>query len=114
MKTLLRWLLPLTFALAAQAATPRTLSVSGVVAALNEQTITVAAGDELWEISRAAATEVEGKLALGSRVTVRYKLVAERIEVKGGPTKAPTPSVRSDPSTEKADQAAEKAAKRAK
>lgn len=113
MKTILRWLLPLTLALAAQAATPRTLSVTGVITALTEQTITVAAGEELWEISRAAATEVDGKLALGSRVTVRYKLVAERIEVKGAPTKAPPP-VKSDLSTEKADQAAEKAAKRAK
>lgn len=99
--------LPLALALAAPgfaAAAAKTYQVTGPIVALTETVITVDKNGEKHEIARTSNTKIDGKLAVGSRVTVHYRMSAESIEVKD--------SAKS--STEKADQAAEKSAKRAK
>ena len=76
-------LLPLfcLLALGARAESAKTYQVTGPVLALTENVITVQKGDEKWEIARGSA-KVEGTLAVGSKVTVYYKMSAESIEVK--------------------------------
>jgi len=101
-----RLLLPLVLALAtpAFAATAKTYQVTGPIVALTDTVITVDKNGERHEIARTPGTKVDGKLAVGSRVTVHYRMSAESIEMKDT----------AKSSTEKADRAAEKAAKRAK
>ncbi|MDP3069017.1 MAG: hypothetical protein Q8N18_01955 [Opitutaceae bacterium] len=108
------FLLPLFFiaALGLHAASAKSYQVTGAVTALTDSVITVTKGDEKFEIDRTAATKVEGPLAVGARVTVHYRMAAASIEVK-----APAVDTGSKEATKgmsKADQAAEKAAKRAK
>lgn len=100
MKT--RFLLPLllTFALSGRAESAKSYQVTGPIIALTDSVITVQKGDEKWEITRSASSKVDGKLAVGSRVTVHYRMSAERIEVKDS----------ASGTTEKADRAAQKAA----
>jgi hypothetical protein len=78
-------LLPLLFlilALGARAETTKSYQVTGPIVALTDSVITVQKENEKWEIARSAATKTDGKLAVGSRVTVYYKMTAESIEVK--------------------------------
>ena len=76
-------LLPLfcLLALAARAESAKTYQVTGPVLALTDNVITVQKGDEKWEVARGSA-KVEGTLAVGSKVTIYYKMTAESIEVK--------------------------------
>ncbi len=101
--------LPLFFlaALGLHAASAKSYQVTGPVVALTDSVITVMKGEEKWEIDRGSA-KVEGKLAVGSRVTVHYKMSAASIEVKD------TPVDKADKAMSKADAAAAKAAKKAK
>ena len=103
MKT--RFLLPLllTFAVPMHAESAKSYQVTGPIVALTDNVITVQKGDEKWEVARSATTKVDGKLAVGTRVTIHYKMSADSIEVKDAAVK----------STEKADRAAQKAADRA-
>jgi hypothetical protein len=103
MKT--RFLLPLLllFALPARAESAKSYQVTGPIVALTDDVITVQKGDERWEIARSAATKSDGKLAVGSRVTIHYKMSADKIDLKDSSAK----------STEKADRAAQKAADKA-
>lgn len=96
-------LLPLFLlaALGLQAAGAKSYQVTGNVTALTDSVITLMKGDEKFEIDRAAGTKVDGKLAVGAKVTVHYTMAAAKIEVKEA---APS----------KADAAADKAAKKAK
>jgi hypothetical protein len=75
----------------------KSYQVTGPIIALTDNVITVQKNDENWEIARNAATKVDGKLAVGSRVTVHYKMTADSVEVK-----------------EAADKSSEKAAKKKK
>jgi hypothetical protein len=95
-------LLPLFLiaALGLQAAAAKTYQVTGNVTALTDAMITVVKGEEKFEIARGSA-KVDGKLAVGAKVTVHYSMTAASIEVKEA---APS----------KADAAADKAAKKAK
>ena len=80
-------LLPLLFlvlAFGARAESAKDYQVTGPIVALTESVITVMKGDEKWEIARGTA-KVEGKLAVGSKVTVYYKMTASSIEVKDAP-----------------------------
>jgi len=81
-------LLPLFcfLALGVRAEATKTYQVTGPVIALTDSVITVQKGDEKWEISRGTA-KVDGKLAVGSKVTVYYKMSAESIEVKAASPK---------------------------
>ena len=80
-------LLPLLFlvlAFGARAESAKDYQVTGPIVALTESVITIMKGDEKWEIARGTA-KVEGKLAVGSKVTVYYKMTASSIEVKDAP-----------------------------
>ena len=83
-------LLPLLFicALGLRAESAKGYQVTGPVVALTSNVITVQKGDEKWEIARGSA-KVDGKLAVGSKVTVYYKMVADNIDVKDAPAPAP-------------------------
>ena len=80
----LRYLLPLlfSFALGASAAQPKEYQVTGPIVALTDDVITVDKSGEKWEIGRSAATKVTGKLAVGSKVTVYYRMGATAVNVK--------------------------------
>lgn len=86
------------------AAAAKTYQVTGSIVALTDTVITVDKDGEKHEIARTPGTKVEGRLAVGSRVTIHYRMIAESIAVKGAGRS----------STEKADQAAERAAQKAK
>ena len=78
-------LLPLLFlALALGARAQASYQVTGNVTALTDTIVTVMKGDENFEIARGTA-KVEGKLAVGSKVTIHYKMTAASIEVKDAP-----------------------------
>ena len=80
-----KFLLPLLFlALALGARAQTSYQVTGNVTALTDTVVTVMKGDEKFEIARGTA-KVEGKLAVGSKVTVFYKMTAASIEVKDAP-----------------------------
>jgi hypothetical protein len=91
----------------ASGAPAKSYQVTGPIVALTDDTITVQKGEETWEIVRTSGTKVDGKLAVGQRVTIYYTMSADRIEVKDPAEKS------SSSSTEKADRAAQKAAERA-
>ena len=61
---------------------PKKYQVTGNVVAVSDDTITVQKGDEKWEIARDASTKVDGKLAVGQKVTIEYHMVATDVEVK--------------------------------
>src|SRR5687768_7897617 len=73
----------------------KSYQVTGPIIALTDTVITVQKDDEKWEIARSASTKVDGKLAVGSRVTIYYKMTADRVEVKEAAGKG------TDKSTEK-------------
>jgi hypothetical protein len=110
----LRYLLPLvfSFALGASAAQPKEYQVTGPIVALTDDVITVDKSGEKWEIGRSAATKVTGKRAVGSRVTVYYRMGATAVDVKddgkGKSTEAPK-GAKAAPKS--ADASAEKAKK---
>ena len=80
-----KFLLPLLFlALALGARAQTSYQVTGNVTALTDTVVTVMKGDEKFEIARGSA-KVEGKLAVGSKVTIHYKMTAASIEVKDAP-----------------------------
>ena len=72
------------------AATPDKYQVTGEVAEVSNTMIVVMKGKERFEIARDAGTKVEGTLAKGSKVTVKYKMTATSVEVKAdkAPSKA--------------------------
>ena len=73
----------LFFATAAIAAEPKDYQVTGPVLDVKDDVIVVQKGTEKWEIGRAKDTKIDGDLKKGSRVTVKYKMTASSIEVKG-------------------------------
>lgn len=56
--------------------------VTGPVIELTDTKIVVEKGKEKWEISRDKDTKVTGDLKKGSKVTIEYKMSADKIEVK--------------------------------
>ena len=56
--------------------------VTGPVLELTDTKIVVQKDKEKWEISRDKDTKVTGDLKKGSRVTIEYKMSADKIEVK--------------------------------
>ena len=72
----------------ALAKAPKKYQVTGKVLELNDDVIVLDKGNEKWEIGREAATKVDGKLAVGAKVTIYYTMTAASVEVKAG-DKAP-------------------------
>lgn len=101
-------LLPLllVFALGLRAESAKNYQVTGPIVALTDTVITVQKGDERWEITRAPATKSDGKLAVGDRVTVYYKMTADRIETKEAGGKSTEKTKGTQKSTDKADRKA--------
>jgi hypothetical protein len=71
------------FASPSFAAQPDKYQVTGTVDEVSDSMIVVMKGKERFEIARDAGTKVEGTLAKGSKVTVKYKMTATSVEVKG-------------------------------
>ena len=74
----------------AAGATPDKYQVTGEVTEVSDTMIVVMKGKERFEIARDAGTKVEGALAKGSKVTIKYKMTATSVEVKAA--KAPAKS----------------------
>jgi hypothetical protein len=72
------------FASPSFAASPDKYQVTGEVVEVSDSMIVVMKGKERFEIARDAGTKVEGSLAKGSKVTVKYKMTATSVEVKAG------------------------------
>jgi hypothetical protein len=66
----------------AHAAAAKTYQVTGPVLSLTADTMVVRKGDDKWEITRDAATKITGDLAVGSQVTIQYRMTAATVEVK--------------------------------
>jgi hypothetical protein len=77
----------LLLASSAFAAAPDKYQVTGEVVEASDTMIVVMKGKERFEIARDAGTKVEGTLATGSKVTVKYKMTATSVEVKGDTAK---------------------------
>ncbi len=101
MKSSLLFTLLVLSAVGLRAEQPKEYQVTGPIVALTDGAITVDKGGEKWEIGRSAATKVDGKLAVGSRVTVYYRMGATAIDVKDTAAK-------SDKAAPKADAKAKK------
>lgn len=63
-------------------ASPDKYQVTGEVVEVSDSMIVVMKGKERFEIARDAGTKVEGSLAKGSKVTIKYKMTATSVEVK--------------------------------
>jgi len=55
--------------------------VTGPVLAVTPTSITVKKGSAPWTVSRDAGTQVTGDLAVGSKVTIKYHMVADTVTV---------------------------------
>lgn len=73
-------LIPAMLALAAAPAFA--YQVTGPVLDVTDSKIVVEKGKEKWEIERTKDTKVTGDLKKGSRVTIEYRMVGEKVEVK--------------------------------
>ena len=67
---------------AKSAAAPDRYQVTGPVLEGNDSMIAVQKGKDRWELARDASTQVTGDLKVGAKVTVFYRMVATKIEVK--------------------------------
>jgi len=56
--------------------------VTGPVLEITDDVIIVQKGKDKWELSKSAATSVAGDLKVGVKVTIDYKMTAEKITVK--------------------------------
>ena len=70
------------FAVVVFAAGPKSYQVTGPVLEITDDVIIVQKGKDKWELSKSAATSVAGDLKVGVKVTIDYKMTAEKITVK--------------------------------
>lgn len=56
--------------------------VTGPVLAVTDTSITVKKGKDPWTVSRDASTQVTGDLKVGSKVTIKYHMVADTVTAK--------------------------------
>ena len=56
--------------------------VTGPIVEVTDAKIVVQKGNEKWELSKDAATKVNGELKVGDKVTVEYKMIATDITAK--------------------------------
>lgn len=62
--------------------------VTGPVLEVTDSMIAVQKGKDRWEVARDAGTKVNGDLKVGSKVTIKYRMVATTVDVKAAETKA--------------------------
>jgi len=72
----------LLFAIGAAAAAVKTYQVTGPVLEVRSDAIVVQKGKDRWELARDAATKVNGSLKVGAKVTIEYRMIATRVDVK--------------------------------
>ena len=70
------WLGPSAFAAV------NTSQVTGSIVEVTDKMIVVQKADERWEIARDDNTKVKGKLKVGQKVTIHYRMVATDVETK--------------------------------
>jgi len=71
------------FSSLAFAAAVKTYQATGPVLAVTDDMITIDKGKEgNWDIARTADTKVTGDLKVGAKVTIEYKMVATKVDVK--------------------------------
>ena len=66
----------------AAAAAVKTYQVTGPVLEVSDSMIVVQKGKDRWEIARDKDTNVSGDLKVGNKVTIEYRMVATKVEVK--------------------------------
>ena len=59
-----------------------TYQVTGPILQLSDTKIIVQKGNEKWEIARDSDTKVDGTLKVGAKVTIYYRMVATKVQVK--------------------------------
>lgn len=109
------FLLALAFlAVALRAQPAREYQIAGTVVALTERVVTIEKAGEKWEIDRSAGPRIEGDVALGRRVTIRYRMAATSID--GRPDSPATEAAlsRAEQAAKKADEAAERTRQKAR
>lgn len=62
--------------------------VTGPVLEVTDTMIAVQKGKDRWEVARDAGTKVNGDLKVGSKVTIKYRMVATTVDVKAAESKA--------------------------
>ncbi|HEY1251023.1 MAG TPA: hypothetical protein VGH97_07510 [Thermoanaerobaculia bacterium] len=67
---------------AAYAETADKYQVTGPVLEVTDTMIAVQKGKDRWEVARDAGTKVTGDLKVGSKVTIKYRMVATTVDVK--------------------------------
>jgi hypothetical protein len=72
----------LLFAIVAAAAAVKTYQVTGPVLEVRSDAIVVQKGKDRWELARDAATKVNGNLKVGAKVTIEYRMIATKVDVK--------------------------------
>ncbi|MGA2586028.1 MAG: hypothetical protein ABSF88_03230 [Candidatus Aminicenantales bacterium] len=63
-------------------AAPKTYQVTGPVLNIQDDIITVQKSEEKWEILKTADTQVAGRLDVGAKVKIEYRMVATKITVQ--------------------------------
>jgi hypothetical protein len=66
----------------AAAETADKYQVTGPVLEVTDTMIAVQKGKDRWEVARDSGTKVTGDLKVGSKVTIKYRMVATTVEVK--------------------------------
>ena len=64
------------------AAAVKTYQVTGPVLEVTDDMIAVKKGADRWEIARTPDTKVTGDLKVGSKVTIEYRMLATKVDVK--------------------------------
>ena len=70
------------FATTVHARQPKRYQVTGNVVELSDDLIVVDKDGEKWELARTSDTKVTGKLKVGEKVTIEYRMAANTVEVK--------------------------------
>jgi len=70
------------FSSLAFAAAVKTYQVTGPVLEVTDDMIAVKKGTDRWEIARTPDTKVTGDLKVGSKVTIEYRMMATKVDVK--------------------------------
>ena len=60
----------------------RNYQVTGPVLEVTDSTIVVQKGNDRWELARDKDTKVDGDLKVGDKVTIKYRMIATKVEVK--------------------------------
>ena len=61
---------------------PKDYQITGVVQSVNDTTIVLMKGKEVWELGRDAATKGVEALKVGDKVTLHYTMTASTVEPK--------------------------------